>query len=251
MGAKTGVAFNGALALANTKNDSQAIIEGAALKAKSVDNRAYDAKHLAKHFDDELVEDGLDPKGKAGLANAQKNAATKDAANTENKSYQGVDPIDPAPGSTTIVTTALTAAISTAGHGVGLAGSAAVSVLNNDKTAQIKKSTITALDPASAVTSSAESHAVMVNTAAGAAAGGGNFSGAGSVSVQSTANDTRASIEDAQVSAQDVTVKAETEDVDVNVAGQVSVGQNAAGLAVAFNHIKNNTEAALRGSEIL
>ncbi|MGP1366220.1 MAG: leukotoxin LktA family filamentous adhesin, partial [Schwartzia sp. (in: firmicutes)] len=250
VGAKTGVAFNGALALANTKNDSQAIIEGSTIGAKSVDNRAYDAKHLAKHFDDELVEDGLDPKGKAGLANAQKNAATKDAANTENKSYQGVDPIDPAPGSTTIVTTALTAAVSTAGQGVGLAGSAAVSVLDNDKTAQIKKSTITALDPASAVTSSAESHAVMVNTAAGAAVGGGNFSGAGSVSVQSTANDTRASMEDAQVSAHDVTVKAETSDVDVNVAGQVSFGQNAAGLAVAFNHIKNNTEAALRGSEV-
>lgn len=252
VGEKTGVAFNGALSLAHTKNDSQAILAGSAIKAKRVDNRAYDANHLAKHFDDELVEDGLDPAGKKGMENAQKNAATKDAANTENKSYQGVDPIDPQPGSTKIVTTALTAALSTSGHGVGLAGAAAVSVLDNDKTAQIKKSNITLIGAGSntAVTSLAESHAVMVNTAAGAAVGGGNFSGAGSVSIQSTENDTRASLEDSEVSAHDVTVKAEASDVDVNVVGQISFGKNAAGLAVAFNHIKNNTEAALRGSAI-
>ena len=240
-GAKSGFSFDGALASSSIKNDTKAHIEGANIQAgagKKVDNAAYDADDLNKSFDKEMAEDGLDPAGLTYRENAEKNAATKG---------EGKVALDTkAKGSTKIITTALAASANLSSKGVGGAGAAAVSVLQNTMAARIEKSAI----EAHTLNNIASSDALLINTAGGMAVGGGYFSGAGSVSVQYTSDTTKAEMEDSDVQAQHTTVQAKTKNVDVNVAGQVSAGQNGAGLAVAFNHMNNATQAQILGSSI-
>ncbi|MGP1575873.1 hypothetical protein, partial [Selenomonas sp.] len=241
VGAKSGLSFDGALASSSIRNDTKAHIEGADIQAgagKKVDNAAYDADDLNKSFDKEMAEDGLDPAGLTYRENAEKNAATtgegKVALDTKTK------------GSTKIITTALAASTNLSSKGVGGAGAAAISVLQNTMVAQIEKSAI----QANTLSNIASADALLINTAGGMAVGGGYFSGAGSVSVQYTSDTTKAALEDSDVQAQHTTVQAKTKNVDVNVAGQVSAGQNGAGLAVAFNHLNNATQAHILGSSI-
>ena len=240
-GAKSGFSFDGALASSSIKNDTKAHIDGANIQAgagKKADNAAYDADDLNKSFDKEMAEDGLDPAGLTYRENAEKNAATKG---------EGKVALDTkAKGSTKIITTALAASANLSSKGVGGAGAAAVSVLQNTMAARIEKSTIAA----DTLNNIASSDALLINTAGGMAVGGGYFSGAGSVSVQYTSDTTKAELEDSDVEAQHTAVQAKTKNVDVNVAGQVSAGQNGAGLAVAFNHMNNATQAQILGSSI-
>ena len=240
-GAKSGLSFDGALASSSIKNDTKAHIDGANIQVgagKKVDNVAYDADDLNKSFDKEMAEDGLDPAGLTYRENAEKNAATKG---------EGKVALDTkAKGSTKIITTALAASANLSSKGVGGAGAAAVSVLQNTMAARIEKSAI----EAHTLNNIASSDALLINTAGGMAVGGGYFSGAGSVSVQYTSDTTKAELEDSDVQAQHTAVQAKTKNVDVNVAGQVSAGQNGAGLAVAFNHMNNATQAQILGSSI-
>ena len=243
VGAKSGVSFEGALASSSIKNDTKAHIEGADIGAgagKKVDNAAYDADDLNKTFDKELLADGLDPSGLTYRENAEKNAAT--AENGEGK--VAID--TKAKGSTKLITTALAASANLSSKGVGGAGAAAVSVLQNTTAARIEKSKIAA----DTLNNIASSDALLINTAGGAAVGSGHFSGAGSVSVQSTSDTTKAEMEDSDVEAQHTAVQAETKNVDVNVAGQVSAGKGGAGLAVAFNHLNNATRAHILGTSV-
>ena len=240
-GAKSGFSFDGALASSSIKNDTNANIDGANIQVgagKKADNVAYDADDLNKSFDKEMAEDGLDPAGLTYRENAEKNAATKG---------EGKVALDTkAKGSTKIITTALAASANLSSKGVGGAGAAAVSVLQNTMAARIEKSAI----EAHTLNNIASSDALLINTAGGMAVGGGYFSGAGSVSVQYTSDTTKAELEDSDVQAQHTAVQAKTKNVDVNVAGQVSAGQNGAGLAVAFNHMNNATQAHILGSSI-
>ena len=241
VGAKSGVSFEGALASSSIKNDTKAHIEGADIGAgagKKVDNAAYDADDLNKTFDKELLADGLDPSGLTYRENAEKNAAT----NGEGKVALDTK----AKGSTKLITTALAASANLSSKGVGGAGAAAVSVLQNTTAARIEKSKIAA----DTLNNIASSDALLINTAGGAAVGSGHFSGAGSVSVQSTSDTTKAEMEDSDVEAQHTAVQAETKNVDVNVAGQVSAGKGGAGLAVAFNHLNNATRAHILGTSV-
>lgn len=245
VGAEMGANFNGALAGSFiTNNDSAEIIDLSVGKGGLISNQAADTNNLSKHFDKVIQDNGLDPTGVTYSDNVSDNAATTGensvTISTDDKS------------STLILTAAMDAVISTGKKSVGGAGAAAVSTIDNDKRAVIKDKknrTITA----EALKNEASSDAVLVNIAGGAAVSAGPFSGAGSASIQWTSNDVTASVEDADINVtgnDGVQISAETKDVDVNISGQISAGKNAAGLALAYNHLNNNTEAYLKGTTL-
>ena len=245
VGAEMGANFNGALAGSFIKNnDSAEIIDLSVGKGGLISNQAADTNNLSKHFDQVIQDNGLDPVGVTYSDNVSDNAATTGensvTISTDDKS------------STLILTAAMDAVISTGKKSVGGAGAAAVSTIDNDKRAVIKDKnnrTITA----ESLKNEASSDAVLVNIAGGAAVSAGPFSGAGSASIQWTSNDVTASVEDADINVtgnDGVKISAETKDVDVNISGQISAGKNAAGLALAYNHLNNNTEAYLKGTTL-
>lgn len=260
-GAKTNVNFNGALAGSFNQNDVRATVNKADLTGEIFENKVGDSSDLNKFFDETIANNGVDPTGGTYMENATNNAASASVTDSTDESLKSTDlgsKVDEKMGSENdtvskskdvIVTTALDVSLGLSKGGVGGSGAAAVAAIHNDKTASVKNSTITMkkfLDEA-------YSDALLVNVAGGVSATGGVFSGAGSVSVQSTENDVLAEVGDSTITvtgSDGMKVSAETKDLDINVAGQVSAGQNAAGMALAVNHLDNDTEAYLRGSTI-
>ena len=258
-GAKSGVGFEGALASSSIKNDTKAHIEGADIQAgagKKLDNSAYDAADLNKTFDRELLADGLDPAGLTYRENAEMNVVTKDDPFLHTIKEDG----RPVKGSTKVITTALAVSSDLNRKSVGDAAAAAVSAQQNTLAARIEKSTIMA----PALNNIAYSDALLINMSGGAAVESGYFSGAGSVSVQDRSDTMKAEIEDSDIEAQHTEVYAQPRNLDVNLAGQISaettenaygfkqfVGwQNGAGLAVAFTHLNNATQAHILGTSV-
>ena len=258
-GAKSGVGFEGALASSSIKNDTKAHIEGADIQAgagKKLDNSAYDAADLNKTFDKELLADGLDPAGLTYRENAEMNVVTKDDPFLHTIKEDG----RLVKGSTKVITTALAVSSDLSRKSVGDAAAAAVSAQQNTLAARIEKSTIMA----PALNNIAYSDALLINMSGGAAVESGYFSGAGSVSVQDRSDTMKAEIEDSDIEAQHTEVYAQPRNMDVNLAGQISaettenaygfkqfVGwQNGAGLAVAFTHLNNATQAHILGTSL-
>lgn len=249
-GGNTGVAVDATLASNNAENKLKATVSGGStLTAKKVDNAAYDANDLAKPFDQIIENSGVNATGSTYLKNATDNAATHGDSDTSkdmtNRNYKDAVNLDNH-GSTKQITGAFALTASEESSGVAGGAAAAIGTLRNDMEAGINNSTITA----DTVTSEASSDAVMFDGAAGVSLTNGSVGGAGSVSVQYTSDTTQASISNSTVTADDVTVQADSGNVDVNVAGQASYGQNGFGLAVAFNHLGNATNAKLLGSDV-
>lgn len=247
-GGTTGVAIDASLASNNAKNELGATISNATLTAGSVDNAAYDADDIAKPFDQIIENNSVNATGSAYLDNATNNAATngRDAAKTGDMTDRDYDVDLSSHGSTKQITAALSVSAATESGGVAGAGAAAIGTLQNTMDAVINTSTI----DAKRVASQAKSDAVAVDVAAGVSVTGGTLSGAGSVAAQYTSDKTRAFLSNTQVTADDVTVAADSGNVDVTVAGQAGFGQNGLGLAVAFHHLGNTTGAYLVGSDV-
>lgn len=247
-GGTTGVAIDASLASNNAKNELGATISNATLTAGSVDNAAYDADDLAKPFDQIIENNSVNATGSAYLDNATNNAATngRDAAKTGDMTDRDYDVDLSSHGSTKQITAALSVSAATESGGVAGAGAAAIGTLQNTMDAVINTSTI----DAKRVASQAKSDAVAADVAAGVSVTGGTLSGAGSVAAQYTSDKTRAFLSNSEVTADDVTVTADSGNVDVTVAGQAGFGQNGLGLAVAFHHLGNTTGAYLVGSDV-
>ena len=77
----------------------------------------------------------------------------------------------------------------------------------------------------------------MVDVACGTSLTNGMLSGAGSISAQYTSNKTTATIDDSIIKTSDLNVSAKSNNLDVNVAGQIGYGKNGVGFAIAFNHL--------------
>lgn len=247
-GGTTGVAIDASLASNNAENALGATISNSTLTAGRVDNAAYDADDIAKPFDQIIENNSVNATGSAYLDNATNNAATngRDAAKTGDMTDRDYDVDLSSHGSTKQITAALSVSAATESGGVAGAGAAAIGTLQNTMDAVINTSTI----DAKRVASQAKSDAVAVDVAAGVSVTGGTLSGAGSVAAQYTSDKTRAFLSNSQVTADDVTVTADSGNVDVTVAGQAGFGQNGLGLAVAFHHLGNTTGAYLVGSDV-
>lgn len=235
---KKNIGFNGVAAYNQLNNTVTAGIENADIAAAAVGVRAQDTDLGTKKYDTYLEDRGIDADGSSYIENVKD--TTTDLAN-------------PGTSGNTIVTGALGVTVA-AGENSG-AGAAAISIsdINNDFDAHITGGTISASgsgdESVPDVNVYAKSDTLLVGVAAGGA-GSGNISGAGSVTWQTIDNDTTASIDSAAIHADSTAVRALNGTLGVNVAGQISVGKTAVGLAIAYNNMENTTGAYVKGGTV-
>ena len=258
-GAQSNYSFQAAAAVNLLDNDVTAEISGTdsskiTVEAQRVDVAAYDTNNsnLEKTFDEYISSVGVDATGETYLDLAKENAATDAGDDGEGQTYN----IDATSGGTTIVGVGVTLSDSTSSKGVGLAGAASASTIDNDFTARVKNANIVATGAtddegnAYGLDVRANADGLLVNVAAGETASGGSFNGAGSVSVQLTTNDVLAEVANSTVEADEVKVVADAESKEINVAGQIGIGKNGGGLALALNNLDNSTTAQMTETDV-
>ncbi|WP_303840572.1 leukotoxin LktA family filamentous adhesin [Selenomonas ruminantium] len=229
--------FEGAVAYNGLTNTANAILDGAAITARNVAVDARDTKDLSKQYDTYINERGLDATGKTYAE------AIEDALDDEGKANISSE------GGNIIVGAALSAAAS-----LGESGSAAVdaalsiSEVDNDFTAVIKNGS--KITGSGLLNVKADSKTLAIGAAAGGGGTSDGFGGAGSFSWQTDSNDVTAEISGSEVKGMSGSiVNANTAAKDINVAGQVAVGNVAVGLAGAYNRLENTTGAYVKNSQ--
>ena len=229
--------FEGAVAYNSLKNTANAVLDGTKITAKNVTVDARDTKDVSKQYDTYIKDRGLDADGTSYAK------AIEDALDAEGKANISSE------GGNVIVGAALSAAAS-----LGESGSASVdaalsiSEVDNDFTAAIKNgSDITG---SGMLNVKADSKTLAIGAAAGGSGTSDGFGGAGSFSWQTDSNDVRAEISGSNIKNMvGNIVNASTAAKDINVAGQVSVGNVATGLAGAYNRLENTTGAYVQNSQ--
>ena len=229
--------FEGAVAYNSLKNTANAVLDGTKITAKNVTVDARDTKDVSKQYDTYIKDRGLDADGTSYAK------AIEDALDDEGKANISSE------GGNVIVGAALSAAAS-----LGESGSASVdaalsiSEVDNDFTAAIKNgSDITG---SGMLNVKADSKTLAIGAAAGGSGTSDGFGGAGSFSWQTDSNDVRAEISGSNIKNMvGNIVNASTAAKDINVAGQVSVGNVATGLAGAYNRLENTTGAYVQNSQ--
>jgi len=229
--------FEGAVAYNSLKNTANAVLDGTKITAKNVTVDARDTKDVSKQYDTYIKDRGLDADGTSYAK------AIEDALDSEGKANISSE------GGNVIVGAALSAAAS-----LGESGSASVdaalsiSEVDNDFTAAIKNgSDITG---SGMLNVKADSKTLAIGAAAGGSGTSDGFGGAGSFSWQTDSNDVRAEISGSNIKNMvGNIVNASTAAKDINVAGQVSVGNVATGLAGAYNRLENTTGAYVQNSQ--
>lgn len=144
--------------------------------------------------------------------------------------------------------TTVTAAIAggwggSAGAGVGIS----YNHVDNFITSKVSGATITA----DTVNGEAASMGNILSVGAGVAIGGKTFNGAGSGSWNDLRQETKAIIENAVLTAGEVSAKAQNDSNVMSIAGEIAAGKGiAAGLTLSYNALNNTTGAYLYGSEV-
>ena len=259
-GSENNYGIDGVAAYNQLNNNADAVIDGADITADKVNAAAYDTD-LGENKHTEYINDrGLDATGHTYLQNISDTAEDlyeKDDKGEIKLDENGQPILKVGQTGNTIVTGAL-GITATTGSGGG-SGSAAISIsdINNDFNASIKNSNIKTsglaadgADDVADVNVLAKSDTLLVNIAAGGAGASKGFAGAGSFGWSTVNNDNTASIENSTIDAATTKVNAISGTLGVNVAGQVTVGKQALGLAVAYNDLENNTGAYILGSDI-
>lgn len=229
--------FEGAVAYNSLTNTANAVVDGATITAKNVTVDARDTKDVSKKYDEYISERGLDADGRSYAE------AIEDALDEEGKANIS------STGGNIIVGAALSAAAS-----LGESGSAAVdaalsiSEVDNDFTASVKNNSV--ITGSGILNVKADSKTLAIGAAAGGGGTSDGFGGAGSFSWQTDANDVTAEISGSTVKGMSGNiVNATTAAKDINVAGQVAVGNVAVGLAGAYNRLENTTGAYVKNSQ--
>lgn len=259
-GSENNYGIDGVAAYNQLNNNADAVIDGADITADKVNAAAYDTD-LGENKHTEYINDrGLDATGNTYLQNVSDTAEDlyeKDDKGKIKLDENGQPILKVGQTGNTIVTGAL-GITATTGSGGG-SGSAAISIsdINNDFNASIKNSNIKTnglaadgADDVADVNVLAKSDTLLANIAAGGAGASKGFAGAGSFGWSTVNNDNTASIENSTIDAATTKVNAISGTLGVNVAGQVTVGKQALGLAVAYNDLENNTGAYILGSDI-
>ena len=220
-GASSG-SFSGAVGYNTVSNQNRAFIEGATVSdTGAVNVSAYDTKRNEDAFEKYLTERGIDTSGKTGTdADAQMSD-----------------------GGSLIVNVAASVAASSQNLGIGAAVN--ISDVDNRMEAEISGAEI----QADSVTGKADTQTQIVSVAGGIG-GGQRFGGAGSVSWDTLSNNNIVTVENSHITANAVKAEALNQARIINVAGQLSAGGNAAGLALAYNGMDNMTGVYLNGGSI-
>ena len=143
----------------------------------------------------------------------------------------------------TIVTAAAGVAVTNGDAAVG--ASVAVSDIQNNFTAKITDSAITAEN----VEAQANSDTLLVGVAGGVAVGN-KLGGIGNVSWQNIDNAATATISGSEIEAQNVGARAVNTAAMINVAGQIAGGKSAVGAGLGYSGLSNVTGAYLRDNVI-
>ena len=259
-GTENNYGIDGVAAYNQLNNNADAVIDGATITADKVNVAAYDTDLGENKHTEYINQRGLDATGHTYLQNISDTAEDlyeKDDKGEIKLDENGQPILKVGQTGNTIVTGAL-GITATTGSGGG-SGSAAISIsdINNDFNASIKNSNIKTsglaadgADDVADVNVLAKSDTLLVNIAAGGAGASKGFAGAGSFGWSTVNNDNTASIENSTIDAATTKVNAISGTLGVNVAGQVTVGKQALGLAVAYNDLENNTGAYILGSDI-
>lgn len=260
-GSEKNYGIDGVAAYNQLNNNADAVIDGAAITADKVNAAAYDTDLGENRHTEYINQRGLDATGDTYLKNISDTSEDLYEKNDDGSiklDENGEPVLKVGKTGNTIVTGAL-GITATTGDG-GASGSAAISIsdINNDFNASIKNNSIIKTngmpaekaDNTADVNVLAKSDTLLVNIAAGAGGASKGFAGAGSFGWSTINNDNTASIENSSIDAASTKVNAISGTLGVNVAGQVSVGKQAVGLAVAYNDLENNTGAYVLGSDI-
>lgn len=260
-GTEKNYGIDGVAAYNRLNNNADAVIDGAAITADKVNAAAYDTDLGENRHTEYINQRGLDATGDTYLKNISDTSEDLYEKNDDGSiklDENGEPVLKVGKTGNTIVTGAL-GITATTGDG-GASGSAAISIsdINNDFNASIKNNSIIKTngmpaekaDNTADVNVLAKSDTLLVNIAAGAGGASKGFAGAGSFGWSTINNDNTASIENSSIDAASTKVNAISGTLGVNVAGQVSVGKQAVGLAVAYNDLENNTGAYVLGSDI-
>lgn len=213
--------FSGAVGYNTVTNQNRAFIEDAEIVSDgTVSVKAYDTDVDSNEFSDYLTERGVDVTGTTG---------TEADANI-------------ADGGSLIVNVAASVA---AGSNSGVGAAVNISNVDNSMNADIIGSQITA----NTIAGQADTKTQIVSVAGGLG-DSQKFGGAGSVSWDTLSNNNIVTLEDNEIHAANVNGTAQNQAHIVNVAGQLSAGQNGAGLALAYNSMDNMTGVYVNGGSI-
>lgn len=213
--------FSGAVGYNTVMNQNRAFIEDAEIVSDgTVSVKAYDTDVDSNEFSDYLTERGVDVTGTTG---------TEADANI-------------ADGGSLIVNVAASVA---AGSNSGVGAAVNISNVDNSMNADIIGSQITA----NTIAGQADTKTQIVSVAGGLG-DSQKFGGAGSVSWDTLSNNNIVTLEDNEIHADNVNGTAQNQAHIVNVAGQLSAGQNGAGLALAYNSMDNMTGVYVNGGSI-
>ena len=213
--------FSGAVGYNTVTNQNRAFIEDAEIVSDdTVSVKAYDTDVDSNEFSDYLTERGVDVTGTTG---------TEADANI-------------ADGGSLIVNVAASVA---AGSNSGVGAAVNISNVDNSMNADIIGSQITA----NTIAGQADTKTQIVSVAGGLG-DSQKFGGAGSVSWDTLSNNNIVTLEDNEIHANNVNGTAQNQAHIVNVAGQLSAGQNGAGLALAYNSMDNMTGVYVNGGSI-
>ncbi|MBO6205009.1 MAG: leukotoxin LktA family filamentous adhesin [Selenomonas sp.] len=231
--------FEGVAAYNGLKNDVRAVIDGTDTTAQQITVLARDVEQGIKAYDSYIENRGLDAAGTSYAENLS-DALDKDAQNALN-----------ADKGNKIIAGALGVAMSTGSSGGSAAAAISIEEIDNDFTAEIKNTDRIKVTGANGANVQAKSGTLALGIGAGVGVPAKSWGGAGSFSWQTTQNDVKANVENVRnLTTDKLTVKADSLAKEINVAGQVSVGKTAVGLAGTYNELNNNTKALVTNSVV-
>lgn len=264
-GSESGNALNGAFAYNSLNNQVLSSIEGTSIEkdATATDSAVYvqsydfntakdsasekdKQKYKTNQYSGYVKKAGLDSDGSSYKDNIKNtNEEAKNQDDSEDKDYTGMISTADSKGAKEGGSLIVTAAVSVAG-GQGNAVGAGLSI-SDIKNNFVSKITDSSTINTKKVNVQSDIDTQLIGVAAGIA-GSGKFAGAGSVTWDMIENKTESYIADSTIDAGtdgDVDVIATNNALSVNVAGQVSVGTNGGGLALAYHGMDNKTLAHL------
>ena len=231
--------FEGVAAYNGLNNDVRAVLDGTDTTAQQITVLARDVDLGIKDYDSYIEKRGLDATG-ASYAENLSDALDKDAKNALN-----------ADKGNKIIAGALGVAVSTGSSGGSAAAAISIEEIDNDFTAEIKNADRITVTGANGADVQAKSGTLALGIGAGVGVPAKSWGGAGSFSWQTTQNDVKANVENVKnLTTDKLTVKADSLATEVNVAGQVSVGKTAVGLAGTYNELNNKTQALVTNSVV-
>ncbi len=236
-----------AFAYSEIDNDAKAIIRDTSITASgTVNAEALDTRTDINKYATYLENRGIDATGDTykDVVTASENEEYEVESAAEDKNYQ--DKLKNDTGNALIIGAAISFDMTEGSDGSsGIGGGFLMEKIQNEREAAISNATITAKN--------VQADALNDTTAIGLASGislGNDISGAGSLSLQSMTNKTIASMTDAQIKADTVSMQAKNDSLNVNVGGQLTEGNMALGLVGVVNLLDTETGTYIKGGSI-